>query len=142
MGGHIGIGVFSLDLNGEVLASCSQVIEAYLSTKDAKLTAIVKSIQFVLDCGLEPCMFEVDEATVVKWIIEGSHSSSKNGVLLNDICSLSTKLRLVKFGHVPKKANSVARGLARRALEITRDAYWMEEFPGCVKDLVEADMPR
>ena len=141
LGDRTGIGVVVRDRNGDMFASCSQTFEANLTIRAAKLTAFVKSIQFVIDFGLEPCVFEGDDASVVKWINEGNHCSSENGVLLNDISSLSRQLRIVKFGHCPKKANMVASALACLALKITSDSFWMEECHGCIMDLVEVDKP-
>ncbi|KAK2661437.1 hypothetical protein Ddye_000011 [Dipteronia dyeriana] len=105
------------------------------------LTGIGVIIRDHKDYGLESCVFEVDETTVVKWITDGSHNSLENGVLLNEIGFLCGNLKLVKFVHTPKEANRVARGLAIHALEITRDIFWIEEVPDCIKDLVKADKP-
>ncbi|KAK0602913.1 hypothetical protein LWI29_038208 [Acer saccharum] len=139
--GLTGIGIVIRDSNGEVFASCVQSFEANLSTKAAKSMAFARSIQFVLYCGLEPCIFEADDATIVKWIKDGSHRTSEYGLLLEDISNLSMKLRMVNFDYVPRCANVVAKGLAKHALEINSDIYWMEEFPEYIKDLVKADKP-
>ncbi|KAK2664550.1 hypothetical protein Ddye_003124 [Dipteronia dyeriana] len=93
------------------------------------------------DCGLAPCVFEIDDALAVKWITDGQLNLSENGVLLDDINSLVSNLSNVVFTHTTKKANSVAWGLAKHALKIAEDAYWMEEFPTCIGDIVLADKP-
>ncbi|KAK0599425.1 hypothetical protein LWI29_005166 [Acer saccharum] len=142
LGGCTGIGVVVRDHRGEVFASCSQTLEANLTIKAAKLTAFLKNIQFVIDCGLEPCVFEGDDATVVKWTKEDSHYSSDNGFLLNDISSLCKQFSFVKFGHCPKRANLVASALACHALKISNDGFWMEECPGSISEIVEVDKPR
>ncbi|KAK3189020.1 hypothetical protein Dsin_028581 [Dipteronia sinensis] len=129
------------DYNGDVFASCSQKIEANLNSKAAKLVAVSKCIQFVLDSGLEPCCIEVDDATIVKWITDGNHCSSVNGVLLDDICTSGLNLRILKIDHISKRANKVAQGLASYATRINEDSFWMEDFPGCVKHLIEVDRP-
>ncbi|KAK2644874.1 hypothetical protein Ddye_020069 [Dipteronia dyeriana] len=126
---------------GEVYASCSQVSEVFLNNKAAKHMAILKSIQFVIDCGLEPCVFEVDDEEVVKWIKDGSHKSSEFGVILDDICSLGSRLNSMMISHSLKNSNQVAQSLAKYATKIDEDIFWMEEFPACVKNFVEADMP-
>ncbi|KAK3187817.1 hypothetical protein Dsin_027378 [Dipteronia sinensis] len=131
--GRIGIGVVIRDSKSEVFASCSQILMANLNTKASKLVAISKSIQFVLDCGLEPCCFEIDEALIVKSIKVGTHRSSVNGVLLDDIFFLSSKLRTMNISYAPKSANKVAQGLARHAMKIDEDGFWMEDFPSVSK---------
>ncbi|KAK2651125.1 hypothetical protein Ddye_018614 [Dipteronia dyeriana] len=75
-GGRVGIGIVIRDFKGEVYASCSQFSKVFLNNKAANLMAILKSIQFVIDCGLEQCVFEVDDEEVVKWIKDGNHKLS------------------------------------------------------------------
>ncbi|KAK0602828.1 hypothetical protein LWI29_037353 [Acer saccharum] len=111
-----GIGIVIQDSKGEVFASCVQTLEAKLSIKASKIIVIVRSIQFVLDCGLEPCVFETDEATIVKWIKDDSHISSEYGVLLEDISSLSMKLRMVNFSQLEPSfqfSNSAMEGVTK-----------------------------
>ncbi|KAK4852341.1 hypothetical protein QYF36_023125 [Acer negundo] len=104
---------------------------ANLNIKAAKFTAVLKSVQFSMDCGLAPCVFEMDDALVVKWINDGQVNLSETGVLLDDINSLASNLRNVNFLHTSKRANGVARSLA----------IWMEEYSTCISNLVMADKP-
>ncbi|KAK4857201.1 hypothetical protein QYF36_025599 [Acer negundo] len=137
-GGRIGIGVVTRGEEGNVLASYAQTQVANLNTKAIKLTSVLKSIQFSMECGLAPCVFETKEAMVVKWINDGQHNLSEKGGLLEDIHSLAAKLASAKFVHTTFKANSVARKLATHALKIVEDAFWIEDFPTFVSALVRA----
>ncbi|KAK1577526.1 hypothetical protein Q3G72_022508 [Acer saccharum] len=103
---------------------------------------MLKSVHFSVDCGLALCIFEMDEALVVKWINESHCNFSENGVLLDDIRSLSSNMKNVKFVHTSKKANGVAQILAKHALEIAKNTFWMEDFLSCINALVLADKPR
>ncbi|KAK1591118.1 hypothetical protein Q3G72_002651 [Acer saccharum] len=132
--GKIGFGTVIRDSKEEVMASCAQSMMANLSLKSAKLVAVWKSITFSKDCGLNPCAFELDEACAVKWIQKGGHRESVHGRILDDIGE-------VVFCHTDRGANKVARGLAKFALKSNDDTFWMEDFPSCVRILVEADMP-
>ena len=96
------------DSNGDVLASYAQTLLVNPNSKSANLIAMLKSVHFSVDCGLALCIFETDEALVVKWINESPCNFSKNGVPLDDIRSLSSNMRNVKFVHTSKKANGVA----------------------------------
>ena len=73
------------DYTGFVLVSSSQVIKAALSPQVAETVAIYRGIIFSRDCGLLPSVLESDAAIVVKWINEGSHLESPNGVNLSNI---------------------------------------------------------
>ncbi|KAK3204692.1 hypothetical protein Dsin_018738 [Dipteronia sinensis] len=109
-GGKTGFGVVIRDEegNGNVLASCAQTLVANLSIKAAKLTAVLKS----------------------------QHNLSENSGLPEDIYSLVANLRNAKFVHTSCKANCVAQRLAAHALKSDEDAFWMEEAPTFVNDLV------
>ncbi|KAK0578070.1 hypothetical protein LWI29_004609 [Acer saccharum] len=102
---NIKTGVVIQDYNGDVFASCSQTLLSNLNAKSANLIAILKSVQLSLDCGLALCAFESDNALVVKWINEAQCNFSENGVLLDDIKSLSYNIRKVKFVYTSSRAN-------------------------------------
>ncbi|KAK0583040.1 hypothetical protein LWI29_032768 [Acer saccharum] len=139
--GKIGLGTVIRNSKGEVMASCAQSITANLSLKSAKLVAVWKSITFSRDYGLNPCAFELDEACVVKWIEKGGHRESVHGRILDDIDSIVDDIGEVVFCHSDRGANKVARGLANFALKSNDGTFWMEDFPNCVRILVEADRP-
>ncbi|TXG52776.1 hypothetical protein EZV62_021945 [Acer yangbiense] len=139
VGGWIGIGVVIRDSNGDVLTSYAQTLLVNLNSKSANLAAMLKNVHFSVDCGLAMCIFETNEALVMKWINESQCNFSKNGVLLDDIRSLSSNMRNVKFVHTSKKANGVAQILAKHALEISKNTFWMEDFLSCINALVLAN---
>ncbi|KAK0583954.1 hypothetical protein LWI29_005542 [Acer saccharum] len=138
--GKIGFGIVIRNCKGEVMASCAQSVMANLSLKSAK-QAMCKSILFSCDCGLASCSFEMDEACIVKWIVNGDYKESENGLILDDIDSLVSDLGEVIFNHTDRRANRVAQGLATFALMSNEDTFWMEDFLICVRDKVLADMP-
>ncbi|KAK3180690.1 hypothetical protein Dsin_000079 [Dipteronia sinensis] len=107
--GRIGFGIVIRDCNREVMASCAQAMKANLGLKSAKLTAIHKGILFSLDCGLTPCTFELDKASVINWILDGKHKESVNGLILEDIDSLRLRLIGVNLTHTVRQGNRVAQ---------------------------------
>ncbi|KAK3228673.1 hypothetical protein Dsin_000554 [Dipteronia sinensis] len=137
---RIGFGIIIRNCKGEVMASCAQTVKANLGLKSAKLTAMLKSILFSRDCGLAPCLFEMDEANVVKWILDGDYRDSEYGLILDDIESLISNFTRGNFTHTGKHTNRVAHGLATFALQSSEDTYWIDEFPSCVRKDVEGDM--
>ncbi|KAK2638580.1 hypothetical protein Ddye_026375 [Dipteronia dyeriana] len=120
---RIGIGIVIRDHKGRVMASCSQSLNVNLSLKAAKLTAVLKSILFSLDYGLASSSFGLDEACIVKWILDCSYRESVFGLILEDIDSLVSMASGMIFTHADKKANRVAQGLARYATESSDDTY-------------------
>ena len=106
----------------------------------AKSIAILRGIQFNIDCGLFPCVFESDAKVVVRWINEKSHMDSTYGGVLEDIIYASTEMNDVRFGFIHRQGNQVAHLLANNALFLRENRYWMEEFPSCISVSVQADM--
>ncbi|KAK2664417.1 hypothetical protein Ddye_002991 [Dipteronia dyeriana] len=124
------------------MASCCQGLEGSYNTKMAKTVAILKGIQFSSDCGLTPCSLESDAEAVVNWIKNKKFKDSVFGVILNDILVLIDKMGNIPINFTPTaEANKVAEGLAMKAVKEVEDRFWMEDFPGYVRNLVLVDMP-
>ncbi|KAK0604382.1 hypothetical protein LWI29_015122 [Acer saccharum] len=115
--GRLGVDMVIRNSDGLVLATCSMAFEGTFCVKTSKLIAIPRCLQFGNDYGLVLKTIEFDEATTVKWINEGYYLD-------------------FDFG-----ANKMANGLGENALRIDNNAYWMEDYPHCIKKEVEADMP-
>ncbi|KAK0602442.1 hypothetical protein LWI29_033421 [Acer saccharum] len=142
VGGRIGFGVVIRDHLGFVLASCSQVMAASFGAAMAETMAIYRGLLFSRDCGLGPCHLESDAVVIVKRINEGSHLDSESEGILAEISSRLSNLKVRSVNHVPRLANCVAHGLAKFALKVVDDLFWMEDYPPCVRKAVLLDMPR
>ena len=114
---------------------------AGFDAKMTKIMAILKGLIFSRDCGLAPCMLESDASVVVKWISEGSHLDSPSVNLLAEVSSLISSLNVIYVNHVPRVANSVAHDLAKNALKVVEDLFWIEEVPSCVRRADWLDWP-
>ncbi|KAK3211234.1 hypothetical protein Dsin_015940 [Dipteronia sinensis] len=139
-GGRIGFG-FIRDSTGSVMASSSQVMTGYFNAQAAEAIAILRGIHFSTDCGSSPCYVESDAEVVVRWINESSHLDSMCGAILAEIILSSSEMIGLCFNYVPRQANQVAHLLAKNALLLTANRFWMEEYPCCVTRMVQADMP-
>ncbi|KAK3210794.1 hypothetical protein Dsin_015500 [Dipteronia sinensis] len=139
--GRIGFGIIIRNSKGEIMASSAQFIEARFSIKISQLLAIKRSILFGMDCGLAPNTVEINESVVVNWLSSGSHKDSEYGVILDEIDDLMHSGDRIVFCSIPKRANMPAIALAKEALKISEEAFWMEECPPFINDIVKADKP-
>ncbi|KAK3206766.1 hypothetical protein Dsin_020812 [Dipteronia sinensis] len=139
--GRIGLGIVIRDHSGAVMASCFLTLAAFFDANTAETMAIYKGLIFSRDCGIFPCVIESDAAVVVKWINEDSHWDSISGNILVEISALVSGLHVISVSHIPRLANNVAHGLAKSALMVVEDRFWMEEFPPCGRRAVQLDMP-
>ncbi|KAK2663123.1 hypothetical protein Ddye_001697 [Dipteronia dyeriana] len=127
-GNKIGSGAIIIDSKGEVLTCCSQSIEANYTVKAAILVAIQKGLQFDID--------------VVKWINNGLHRDSEFRDILLDIRKLSNCLENMMFCQIPTSPNKATIGLAKHLLSTVEEVFWMEDFPVCISNVIEAEKPR
>ncbi|KAK3189247.1 hypothetical protein Dsin_028808 [Dipteronia sinensis] len=97
--------------------------------------AIYRGFIFSRDCGLTLCILESDAETVVKRITDGCSMDANSVAILASIASL---LDRSVVNNIPKKANRATFGLAKNAMSINEDLYWLKDFPGCIRSLVEA----
>ena len=135
------MGIVIRNCSSAVMASCSIQLEACYDPILAEMMAIYKGLIFSRECGLHPCVIESDVAVVVKWVNDHSHSDSVGGNILGEISSLIINLQILVVSHIPRLANFVAHGLARYALTVDEDRYWMGDFPPCVRRSVQLDCP-
>ncbi|KAK3229198.1 hypothetical protein Dsin_001079 [Dipteronia sinensis] len=127
--------------NGVCHGASSQVMEWSFNAQVAEAIIILKGIQFSKDRGFSPCIFESNVEVVIMQINDRSHLESVCGVILSDINSLTAEIVGVCFGYVPRQGNQVAHLLAKNALLLTKNRFWMEEYPCCVAKTVQVDMP-
>ncbi|KAK2661256.1 hypothetical protein Ddye_007789 [Dipteronia dyeriana] len=128
--GRIGVGIITRNSKVEIMASSAQTIEASFSLKMRQLVAIKKSILFGMDCGLASILVEANESSVVlKWLCDGSHKDSENGVILDEIANLMHAGNGIVVSNVSRKPNMPAAVLAKEAPMISEDTFWMEECP-------------
>ncbi|KAK3210746.1 hypothetical protein Dsin_015452 [Dipteronia sinensis] len=138
---RVGIGILIRNDSGLVMTSCSQVIEASFDGQVAGIMAVYRGILFNKDCRLEPCVMESDKVGAVGLILKTNPLDSKCGAILVEIANMMALCNGMTITAIPNLANRVAQGLATQALNITRDGFWMEDLPSCIRCLLEVDMP-
>ncbi|KAK3221622.1 hypothetical protein Dsin_008647 [Dipteronia sinensis] len=139
-GGGIGLGIIIRDGSGLVMASYALQIATGVNIWAANALAILKSIQFGNECGLSLFSIESDAKRVVNWIKNSNHLSSNYGSILGDIDRISSQLRGSKVNWVPAVCNLVALGLAKEALILDVDNFWMDDFHQCVERQVSDEL--
>ncbi|KAL5741774.1 hypothetical protein ACOSP7_028506 [Xanthoceras sorbifolium] len=101
--------------------------------------AMLKGLQFALDSGLLPSILDTDSLAVITAINNPSAYLSKVGLVIIDIVDLLSSCPGSKVQFVPRSANSVDLTLARFALSLDRDYFWLEDYPNCIGEVLVAD---
>ncbi|KAK3228647.1 hypothetical protein Dsin_000528 [Dipteronia sinensis] len=74
-------------------------------------------------------------------LIRDCYMDSYFGLIISEILNLKDKMGAVSFSCTSKTSNKVANNLALYALRSHKDTYWMEDYPLCLANIVEADKP-
>ncbi|TXG70065.1 hypothetical protein EZV62_005000 [Acer yangbiense] len=88
--------------------------------------AILRGIDFAIETCLVPVVIESDTLGVVNLI-------RAIGTVIDDIIYCIHGLAGGSVIYASRKVNFVAHNLPRMALTITKDCYWIEEYPPCVE---------
>ncbi|KAK1577003.1 hypothetical protein Q3G72_018340 [Acer saccharum] len=137
----VSIGILIRNDSGSVMASCSQIVDATFDANVAGIMAIYRGMLFSKDCGLEPCVVESDKDVAVYRVCNDNFQNASFGTILAEINELRSSAIGLDIRAIPFQANRVAQSLAKNALVIMENNFWMEDFPECIRGLVEADMP-
>lgn len=122
-----GFGVVVRNDKGEVMAVLSAKGPFVQDSKEAKVLACRRVVEFAMKAGFMEIILEGDNATVMKTIMAPSTNSSRLGFVYEDICCIGRGLRDFSVSYVKRTANSMTHSLARFAKHLTSERIWLEE---------------
>ncbi|KAK4851629.1 hypothetical protein QYF36_016970 [Acer negundo] len=132
----IGQGINIRDKSCKVFSADALKVKAMYSPIIAEAMAVWWGIGLALDFGLVPFQIESDCLQVVEMVSKGSAevghiiSMIVASLGLNPGCSIS---------HTPSTGNLVAHHLAKIALLVDHDCFWLDSCPPCMERLVQID---
>ncbi|KAL5764465.1 hypothetical protein ACOSQ2_017059 [Xanthoceras sorbifolium] len=91
--------------------------------------------------GSSSFLVESDVLGVINTISSNLLPCSDMGLVLSDIYCLASSLQVSSFSFIPILANKVANALAKVALNIPSDLFWIDSCPPSVELLVQEDVP-
>ncbi|KAL5863518.1 hypothetical protein ACOSQ3_001032 [Xanthoceras sorbifolium] len=107
----------------------------------AEAIAVRRGLQLAIEFGLSSFLVESDALGVINVISWNLVPCSDMGMVLFDIYCLANSLHVSSFSFVPRLANMVANALAKVALSILSDLFWIDSCPSDVELLVQEDAP-
>ncbi|KAK0576293.1 hypothetical protein LWI29_015029 [Acer saccharum] len=136
---RVGIGIVIHDGSSFVMASCCQILEATYDSLVVGIMAIFRGILFSKDYGLAPCVLEPDKVEAVDRVLNNNLLNASHGSILSKIADLSSQINGMNISAISTSANRVAQKLAKNALDTSKNTFWVEDFPNCIRGLVETD---
>jgi hypothetical protein len=120
-GGKVGVGIIARYHNRKCLIAYSLIFMMNIEPVVAKAYAALHAIMMGRDFGAQGIVFEGDALQMVNAVNSNQISLSSFGHFIEDIQSSLKKMRKPEFIHVMREGNSVAHGLACKALVCTTD---------------------
>ncbi|KAK1591591.1 hypothetical protein Q3G72_010033 [Acer saccharum] len=103
--------------------------------------AVLRGIRFALVSGLVPFVIETDALNVGRFIRSGRPLDADVGSVINEILVVLDDCSNPSILFASRKVNSVAHRLAKMALSIDEDMFWLEFVPPYAEMLVLGDYP-
>ena len=127
--GASGCGAMVRNEMGLVIAALLGKGPPVLDSKEAKVLACRKAMEFMVDSSFSEIILEGDNVNVIKVISSPTINLSRLVMIYKDIRCLVAGLRSFSASCVRRSANSVAYSLDRYACHIDDDVVWLEESP-------------
>ncbi|KAK2643243.1 hypothetical protein Ddye_025006 [Dipteronia dyeriana] len=137
----VGVGVVIRNEGGLVMAATTQRIEATYVLEVAEAVAMLRGITLAVYIGLVPVIIESDHHNLVRKVVDMDPTDVDIGLVVNDILFYILNRTASLVSYVSRKANKVAHSLAKMALAITEDRFWLEEVPPSMELIVLEDVP-
>lgn len=126
------------DEKGDVRAAYVFVLPYIRDPTMAEAVALWKAVLLCGDLGYQRVIFEGDSKQVVQNICRAQPWNLYDQ-LLEDMRTRLQGLQYHEVVHVSRKANKVAHGLAKLALNRSTDYVWIDECPSSIIPLIIAD---
>ncbi|XP_075663560.1 uncharacterized protein LOC142633167 [Castanea sativa] len=136
----LGIGIVIRDYQGQVIASCSKLVNQELCSDDIEVKVASWAMAFALEVGVKRAVLEGDSLTVIRGLVEEENLLVPLGLLIKDAQQLSQRFEELLYSHVKRECNNLAHNLARHAAGIPYFLVWMEDIPPQFHDVLQADL--
>ncbi|KAK2659191.1 hypothetical protein Ddye_005724 [Dipteronia dyeriana] len=137
----VGMGDVIRNQHGGVMGSTVQCLEACFSPALGEAVDLLRGIEFAVDLGTLPVVIESKAWGVVELINSGSMNFTEIGLVCSDIVSRLRNGLITRVFYVPRNANTVAHSLAKLAITVDNDRFWVVSFPDCVRHCIQDDLP-
>ncbi|GLU09838.1 hypothetical protein SLE2022_266770 [Rubroshorea leprosula] len=141
--GHVfGMGALVRDHHGEVLAAMVCQGQGTVEAEMAEACSLRRALLWAQTLTLRRIEVETDCAAIVSAINSRTlNMNSSLGIILLDCRALMSYFVSCRLKHVRRTGNAAAHELARRALTIEADEFWVEDIPDTVAHFVTGDRP-
>ncbi|XP_023892982.1 uncharacterized protein LOC112004977 [Quercus suber] len=124
-----GLGVVVRNSSGQVMASCSKLVNQVYDSNEVEAMAAAWALSFAPEIGINNAVLEGDSLLVMKALTDPESSMSSIDPFINDAKHFSNSFDKLLYSHVTRDCNNFAHSLARHAINIPDFLVWMEKVP-------------
>ena len=134
-----GIGVIARDDKGDIVGAAQAINQGITDPLVVEATAAIRALMFAKDMGFTRIILEGDALMLITKILQAQPSLSVIGNLVAAAKDLMKQFNWSKIQHVQREANEAAHCLAKNALSIEEDLYWVDECPAFLLPVLTND---
>ncbi|XP_023906710.1 uncharacterized protein LOC112018416 [Quercus suber] len=135
-----GLGVVVRNSSGQVMASCSKLVNQVYDSNEVEDMAAAWALSFAAEIGINNAVLEGDSLLVMKALTDPESSMSSIGSFINDAKHFSNSFEKLLYSHVTRDCNNVAHSLAKHAINVPYFLVWMKEVLSQFSHVLEVDL--
>jgi hypothetical protein len=136
----MGVGIIGRDHNGHICLAFTACRRFLTEPTSAEALAAWKLAEICVRLGFNDVILEGDALEVVQALNREDQSWGRYGALTNEAKRLLRQVQKWKVCHVKRTANEAAHRLAKLAFSFNEERLWTEDYPLCVREIVNADL--
>ena len=125
------VGVIVRNDKGETMAALSASGPPVQDSKEAKVLACRRALEFAIEAGFTELVLEGDNSIVMKSIMSPQPNMSRLGHAYEDKKCIAARLSRVEVSFVKRSANAVTHALAKHARQIDEEVVWLGRSSAC-----------
>jgi hypothetical protein len=135
----MGLGIVGRDHNGQICLAVADCRRFLTDPTSAEALAAWKSATLCVRLGFPDVLLEGDSLEVVQALNREESTWGRYGALINDTKHQLQQLNSWRVCHVKRQANEAAHSLAKFAISVGEERVWTEDFPLCLRNIVNAE---
>jgi ribonuclease HI len=125
-------GVVVRNHKGEVIVSAWNLFFDCQSVEEAEFAACCEGLRLVVEWCQGPIILESNNITCIRSLSSDERTRSSSVPWISDITEYMSRINQVKFQHVKRSQNSVARELSQHSRWVNSSTVWLRDIPECI----------
>lgn len=131
----VGIGVFLIDGDGNIICAMKNYEDRTLSPLAAEVYAIIQAVRLLIRLNIHVAKLHSDSSNAIHMINGEQEPDSEVYHWISQIQEMRKEFETLNFTYISRYRNSQANALAKLALRKSQSMLWMYDFPHWLKSM-------